>query len=208
MALSFKSLFVATDEQLMWRVKLEEDHRAFTDIMERWEQPLQNLCHRMTGDAHRAEDITQAVFTRIFARREDWQPTAKFSTFLWRVAINLCHDELRRTKRRAECAFENETIEALSDQSPAPDAEAAGNERAEHVREALFRLAPHYRDVVVLRHYERLKFHEIGEVLGIPEGTVKSRMSEALSQLNRFLKHLNEDTPCKPKIQTTELLAL
>ena len=72
----------------------------------------------------------------------------------------------------------------------------------------MLKLAPHYRDVVVLRHYEQLKFQEIADVLEIPEGTVKSRMAEALTQLTRSLRHLNERTSCTPKIQPKELLAL
>jgi len=76
------------------------------------------------------------------------------------------------------------------------------------VRAALLKLPSHYREVVVLRHYEQLKFHEIAEVLEIPEGTAKSRMAEALTQLHRLLKHLNEDTICNHKKQILEPLAL
>src|SRR5262245_52142280 len=93
-------LFSARDEQLMWRVKLEDDDPVFAELMRRWEIPIQDLCARMTGDAHRAEDLAQTVFARVFARRSDWEPTAKFSTFLWRVALNLCRDELRTRQRR------------------------------------------------------------------------------------------------------------
>ena len=76
------------------------------------------------------------------------------------------------------------------------------------MRQALLKLAPCYREVVVLRHYEQLKFNEIAQVLEIPQGTVKSRMAEALTQLTRLLKHLSEETSCNPKIQSKELLAL
>jgi len=180
----------------------------------------------------------------VFARRADWEPTGRFSTFLWRIALNLCHDELRRNRRRGECsldALDEETgsgLELLATDDPTPDQQAETRERGELVREALLKLAPHYREVVVLRHYEGLKFHEIGRVLDIPEGTAKSRMSEALTQLNRVLKHINEDelgvgvspalfsegqgakkvrtdpnasnedTICKRKINTPELRAL
>jgi len=96
----------------------------------------------------------------------------------------------------------------IASEEPAPDEQADSRERAELVRNALLKLATHYREVVVLRHYEGLKFHEIGEVLAIPEGTVKSRMAEALTQLNRLLKHLNGETSCNPRTQTPELLAL
>jgi RNA polymerase sigma-70 factor (ECF subfamily) len=192
----------------MWRVKSSDDAQAFGGLMGRWQKPIQNLCFRMTGDPHRAEDLSQTVFARVFSRRAAWEPTARFSTFLWRIALNLCHDELRSVKRRAECSLE--VLDTDSDRpahqftanEPSPDESAARSEQAAIVRAALLSLAPHYREVVALRHYEHLKFHEIAEVLGIPEGTVKSRMAEALSQLTRLLKHLNEDT-CTPKTQNT-----
>jgi RNA polymerase sigma-70 factor (ECF subfamily) len=210
----FSALFSATDEQLMWRVKLQNDAEAFASLMTRWQKPIENLCIRMTGDLHRAEDLAQSAFAKIFARRADWEPTGKFSTFLWRVALNLCHDELRRTKRRGECSLDaldeegDSQPDFIASEDPAPDEQADSRERAELVRNALLKLATHYREVVVLRHYEGLKFHEIGEVLAIPEGTAKSRMAEALTQLNRLLQHLDGDTSCNPKTQIPELLAL
>ena len=214
MANLITALFSASDEQLMWRVKLQDDAEAFASLMSRWQKPIENLCIRMTGDLHRAEDLAQTAFARIFARRADWEPIGKFSTFLWRVALNLCHDELRRAKRRGECSLDaldeagDSQPDFIASEDPAPDEQADSRERAELVRNALLKLATHYREVVVLRHYEGLKFHEIGEVLAIPEGTVKSRMAEALTQLNRLLKHLNGDTLCNPRNQTPELLAL
>ena len=78
-----------------------------------------------------------------------------------------------------------------------PEVRKAG--RSAVLRRAVAELAPQYREVVVLRHYEGLKFREIGDVLGIPEGTVKSRLAEALAQLNRRLNHLNEDLVCNHK---------
>lgn len=195
------SLFTTSDEQLMWRVKLQDDTAAFAKLVARWEKPIQRLCQRMTSDPHRAEDLTQMAFTRVFTRRAEWEPTGKFSTLLWRVALNLCHDEARQRQRRQEFSLDalaegdgNETHFAAEE--PAPDAHAESQERGEHVRRAVAELTPHYREVVVLRHYEGLKFREIADVLGIPEGTVKSRMAEALAQLNRNLNHLNEDQVC------------
>ena len=209
------SLFAASDEQLMWRVKLDDDASAFARLVARWEKPIQRLCGRMTGDAHRAEDLTQMAFTRVFTRRADWEPTGKFSTFLWRVALNLCHDDLRWQQRRGEFSLDAllevnsaEAEEGFVAGEPTPDAQVESAERGELVRRALAELPAHYREVVVLRHYEGLKFREIGEVLGIPDGTVKSRMAEALSQLNRRLKHVNEDETCNRKTQTPEVQVL
>jgi len=184
--------FQASDEQVMWRVQAAADAVAFAELVRRWEKPIQRLCTRMTGDVHRAEDLSQEAFTRVFSRRQDFVSTARFSTWLWRIAVNLCHDELRRRNRRAEVALETDGGESgettpRRDEPVAtgqgPDESLHSLERAEWVRRAVLSLPEHYRAVVVLRHYEGLRFVEIAEVLGIPEGTVKSRMAEGLAQL-------------------------
>jgi len=190
-------LLTITDEQAMWRVKMDDDPQAFARLVERWQGPIQRLCIKMLGDAHRAEDLTQEAFARVFARRKDYEPAGRFSTFLWRIALNLCYDELRKIKRRGESSLEGSADERgetdfMAD-TAGPDLQVVADERAEHVRRALLQIPEPYRVVVVLRHYEGLKFREIGEVLDIPEGTVKSRMVEALNQLGRLLKPLMSD---------------
>lgn len=214
MAKLITSLFTVSDEQTMWRVKMHDDPQAFARLVTRWEKPIQRLCARMTGDPHRAEDLTQTAFARVFARRANWEPSGRISTFLWRIALNLCYDDLRQTQRRGECSLDDlgeegsAGCEQFVAEEPSPHAQADARERGELVREALLRLPPLYREIVVLRHYEALKFHEIAEVLEIPEGTAKSRMAEALTQLHRLLKHVNEDTTCNHKKRTLEPLAL
>jgi RNA polymerase sigma-70 factor (ECF subfamily) len=183
--------FGMTDEQAMWRVQMLDDPAAFAELVKRWQGPIQQLCARMTGDLHQGEDLAQDAFVRVFAKRKDFQQSSRFSTWLWRIALNLCYDSLRRTARRGEIPLENETDAeppALRVYEPGPDDQLASKEQAEMVRTALLGLPEHYRAVLVLRHYENLKFHEIADVLGIPVGTVKSRMAEALTQLSRKLK--------------------
>ena len=194
------SLFTLTDEQAMWRVQKHDDASAFARLVQRWEKPIQHLCTRMTGDSHRAEDLTQEAFSRLFQRRQSYQSSGKFSTYLWRIALNLCYDELRR--RRHEWVLmpdaDDESGGPLDHHAapgPGPDAVALQEERAALVREALLRLPENQRSVVALRHYQDLKFREIAEVLGIPEGTVKSRMVDALDQLGRLLRPAIEERP-------------
>lgn len=184
-----------TDEQAMWRVKTGGDPDAFACLVRRWEQPLQRLCARMMGDVHRGEDLAQDAFSRVFTRRHDFESSGKFSTWLWRIAINLCLDELRRRNRRPEVALAGSDEPTgvtgdcgIASTDPSPGESIESLEQAEEVRRALQRLPDHYRSVVIFRHYEGLKFSEIAQVLGIPEGTVKSRMSEALSRLAILLK--------------------
>src|SRR5687768_7411717 len=138
-------LFCTTDEQAMLRVQAHDDHKAFAQLVERWEEPIRRLCTRMLGDPHKGEDLKQEALARLFAKRKHYQPTARFSTFLWRIALNACYDELRRVKRRAESSLEIDGAEALEGldeigtDADDPHSEAAGNEEADLVRRALMR---------------------------------------------------------------------
>ncbi len=201
MARFFQHLFnrgtKLTDEQLMWRFAGTGDGEAFRLLHERWHAPIFRLCVRMTGDEHRAEDLRQETFARVFRFGREFENGRKFSTWLWRIALNLCHDELRRRQRRPELALattdsaeDSVRVEEPMCDGPSPAQQLETGERHAAVRTALLELPEHYRSVVVLRHYENLKFAEIAEALAIPEGTVKSRMAEALKQLNTRLAPL------------------
>jgi RNA polymerase sigma-70 factor (ECF subfamily) len=207
------SLFGGSDEDLMVRVKTTGDPRAFATLLRRWEDKIFRLCTRMTGDSHRGEDLKQETFARLFAKRESYEPTGKFSTYLWRIALNICHDELRRLKRRQEI-FPTRDPESgedmLSDftaSEPTPDLRAAQAEEGEIVRQALLRLPEIYRTVLVLRHYHRLKLTVIAETLEIPLGTVNSRMAEGLARLSRLLEpQLNPGLDPNPRQRREALL--
>jgi RNA polymerase sigma-70 factor (ECF subfamily) len=85
--------FAMNDEQAMQRVCKHDDHRAFVLLVRRWQSRIERLCARMIGDSHRAQDLSQEAFARLFARRGHYEPAARFSTFLWRIALNLCYTE-------------------------------------------------------------------------------------------------------------------
>ena len=178
----------------MWRVKTRDDHREFSRLVGRWEKPIRSLCTRMTGDPDRGEDLKQEAFLRLFEKRKNYEPTGRFSTFLWRIALNLCYDELRRQRRRREFLVGEATAEPddgtaeLPAETPGPDAVAASLEESELVRQAVMQLPEIYRAVIILRHYEGVKLARIAEILEIPEGTVNSRMAEALTRLSRMLE--------------------
>ncbi len=201
MPASILQIFAPSDERAMWRLQTRNDLDAFAQLASRWQKPIHALCWRMTGDSHLAEDLAQETFSRIFAKRADYRAEARFSTFIWRIALNLCYDELRRRQRHGEVPLPEMETEpggekphaTYASEAPGPDAELMVRERADLVRAALLRLSEPCRAVVVLRHYENLKFREIAEVLNIPEGTVKSRMVEALDQLHHHLARQAKD---------------
>lgn len=176
----------------MSRVQAHGDPQAFARLVGRWEPAIRRLCTRMTGDPHRGEDLKQETFVRLYEKRRDYRPTGKFSTYLWRIALNLCYDELRYQDRRRRVlrdGFDDlETAGDPAEDLPGPDLQTAQREEQAVVRGALRQLPEIYRTVLVLRHYENLKLSQIAEVLEIPEGTVNSRMAEALSRLSRILE--------------------
>jgi RNA polymerase sigma-70 factor, ECF subfamily len=180
------NLFAPSDEQNMWRVQNTNDPEAFARLVNRWEDPIHRLCARMTGDAARAEDLTQEIFTKIFTRSKDFRPDSKFSTWLWRIALNHCYDELRRTKRRPESALDEDSDFPSVDLSP--DAQTANDEECALVRASLLRLPEISRTVLALRYCEGLKLREISEILELPESTIHSRIAVALGQITRILE--------------------
>lgn len=210
----FASFLNNRDEDLMLRVKEENDPRAFAILVGRWEQPIRNLCARMTGDVHRGEDLKQETFARLFAKRATYQTTGRFSTYLWRIALNICHDELRRINRRQTFIAKPGSDEDSSSwedhaaDEPTPDLRAAEMEEGELVRNALLALPEIYRTVLILRHYEQLKLSEIAETLEIPLGTVNSRMAEALARLSRSLEPKLASATVPIKVKRSESLVL
>ncbi len=188
----------------MCRVREYDDHFEFARLLKRWEEPIRRLCSRMVGDPDRGDDLKQDIFLRLFENRKNYAPTSRFSTYLWRIALNRCYDELRRQKRRQEFAFcdSQDTSDPVADlpaDTPGPDLQTADLEEGELVRQAVLQLPEIYRAVIALRHYEGLKLSQIAEILEVPEGTVNSRMAEALERLSRVLSPKLKGAPVAPR---------
>src|SRR5258706_15567542 len=142
-------LCARTDEEAMCRVKRHDDHSEFARLMKRWEEPIRRLCSRMVGDVHRGEDLKQDTFLRLFEKRKAYEPTGKFSTFLWRIALNLCYDEIRRLQRRREFLREPDDQHLAIQEAPSEGAGPATRppqlEEGDLVRDPLVRLPDIYR---------------------------------------------------------------
>ena len=182
-----------SDEALMLELQTG-DLRSFDILVKRWEKPLLNYCYRMVNNIELAEDLRQEVFLRIYRAATTYRPTAQFSTWLYRIATNLCLDTLAKQQRRKErsidSSLESESEdfdERLIDPSDAPDAIVLKKEMKDRVRSALTRLPEDQRIVVIMRHYHDLKFHEIAAIVERPISTVKSQMVAGLERLNKML---------------------
>lgn len=174
---------------------LAGERAAFDEIVDRYERRLYAVALRMCGDVETARDVTQEVFITALRSLKSFRGEARVSTWLHRVAVNASLDRLRRRQRRPELPLEQGGERAGA--SPDPEEAAVASERAVAVRHAVAALAPEFRAAVVLHDLQGLDYAEVAEALGIPLGTVKSRLHRARLELARALGHLR-DQPREP----------
>jgi RNA polymerase sigma-70 factor (ECF subfamily) len=156
---------------------------AFSDLYRRYVDRIYRLALRVTGNDAEARDVTQEAFLRAFQRIDRFRAEAAFSSWMHRIAVNIAIDRHRRAARRPAVPLESEDAPAAPlpgrGDRPDPGTEAAGRERADAVRSLVASLSPRLAAVVVLRYGEGLAYEEIADLLGIPLGTVKSRLNRA-----------------------------
>lgn len=169
----------ATDQELV-RLFTQGDSAAFEEIVGRHEQRVYNLSLRMLGRPEDARDATQETFLAALRKLPSFRGDSALSTWLHRVAVNACYDILRRRKRRAE--------EGLpEDPGAAPGDVADSSSEAVDVQRALAEVPEEFRAVLVLHDVQDLPFEEIAGILGVPIGTVKSRLHRGRVGLARLL---------------------
>lgn len=177
-----------SDEELMERVKGIDPKPAFSELMNRYECRLVNFLNRYTGNRETAENLVQETFLRIYNNRNEYEPSAKFKTYIYRIATNLAIDEFRKKNRRKEELVDDFSQSESS--SPNPHEKVEIGDRAERVRAGLMKLDEKHRAVIVMKWFDGMKYEQIAKVLGISVGTVKSRVHYALKQLEVELKPL------------------
>jgi len=163
---------------------------AFGRIVVRWERKVFNLAYRLSGDREEAEDIRQQAFLKAFQSLHTFNGDARFSTWLYRIVVNLSRDRLRASKVRDAALAEIHTRQA-DPAAALPDRAVEKSEAARLVAKAVAALPEQEREVVVLRHYHDRTFAQIAEILGTPASTLKSRMLRGMQQLHSRLKDLD-----------------
>lgn len=161
----------AEEADLLARV-VAGDHHAFTEVMQAHEDRVFSVCLRIMGDRERALDATQETFLTVFRKATQFQGRSALGTWIYRIAVNRCYDELRKTKRHRTSPLPEYLDPA--DAAAADAVEAAG--LRPELRRALMSLPPEFRAAVVLSDIEGFSVAEAAEVLGVPQGTVKSRV--------------------------------
>jgi len=179
------------DAQLVERC-LQGDEGAWEDLVRAHTRRVYAICYRFTGRDSEAQDLTQEVFLRVFKSVKSFRAgEGCFTVWLSRLTRNLLIDNYRRGKMdRATDSIETQL--AVLDGRTGPDGRAdamlAGREASEMLQAALARLSPELRETVILRDLEELEYREVADVLGVPEGTVKSRLNRGRAELARILR--------------------
>lgn len=181
------------------------DERAFNELVQQYEQRVFRLVFRMLGRREEAEDMVQEVFVQVFKAIETFRGDSKLSTWIYRIAVNLCKNRTKYlSRRRSDAQDELEPVaewKSLHEghgvtvgETSRPDQVVQGYQLEVIVKRGISQLEPDFREVLVLRDVEDLPYEEIVEITGLPEGTVKSRIHRARIMLKQKVSGLLGET--------------
>jgi RNA polymerase sigma-70 factor, ECF subfamily len=182
-----------TDVQLMLDVKAG-DEQSFELLLQRYRTPLVNFLYRMVKNREQAEDLAQEVFIRVYRAREEYVPTAKFTTWLFRIATNLALNSLRDHRHQklemsidapltADAEDGDERPLEVADKHPTVEQELVAEERKKMIRRAIEKLPEKQRAAVLLHKYQELDYAEIAKILSCSESALKSLLFRAYEML-------------------------
>ncbi len=165
------------------------DRKALDSLVRRYERQVFNAAYRMLGNREEAADVSQTVFLKAFEHLDRYDPRHKFFSWIYRIAMNESINQLKRRRPTEPLP------ESAQSASATPERELEAQRLGEDLQAALMQLQEDYRAVIVLRHFSEHSYRQIGEILDIPEKTVKSRlfsarqrMKDSLEQMGRIAK--------------------
>lgn len=178
-----------SDEELVEACQAGESS-AFDVLVARWEDRIRGACYRFLGSEEEARDVAQEAFLKAYRAIGGFKREARFSSWLYQIATNLCRDRLRRRRTRATVSLEEmeETGGTIAETRPRADERLLQDDLARVVRRAIEALAEEQREVLILKEYEGLTFLEIAQALDVPVSTVKTRLYRGLAQLRLRLE--------------------
>jgi RNA polymerase sigma-70 factor (ECF subfamily) len=178
-----------TDEELVEAFR-RGDLSAFDGLVARWERKIRGAVHRILGNEEEARDVSQEAFLKAYRALDSFKSEARFSSWLYQIALNLCRDRLRRRRGRTLVSLDEmeQAGNALAAHRPSAHELVEAGDLARTVAAAIAALPQEQREVIVLKEYQELTFAEIAETLGVPASTVKTRLYRGLGQLRVALE--------------------
>jgi RNA polymerase sigma-70 factor (ECF subfamily) len=171
------------------------DRLAFAELVELYKDKLYNLGYRMMGNRTEAEDVAQEAFLRAYANLSKYNPNHKFSTWIYRIATNLCIDRMRKKKADFSLDAELDGVEGgdmysrLPSPERTPEQQLVRTETQEEVQAAIAALPENYRAAVILKYLHDMSLQEIADILEVPVSTVKTRIHRGREALRNGLRH-------------------
>ena len=163
------------------------DPAAFEEVYLRFSDMVFSLALRMSGDREEAADMAQETFLRVYRYLGRFRGRSSLKTWIYRITVNCCRSKLRkRSRRRVERPLEH--LEELADQRTGPEERALGHDLGRRMAAAIADLPVVFREAVLLRDVQGLSYDEIGEVLGVRIGTVRSRIARGRERLRRLME--------------------
>jgi RNA polymerase sigma-70 factor (ECF subfamily) len=181
----------STDEELVAR-SMGGDLDSFNQLVLRWERPIYALAYRVIGREEDARDVAQETFLRAFRALKGFKGQAKFSSWLYRITLNLCRDWIRRERRTpvVQAPEGVDVIELAGEATPSETIEelVSRHEIGRAVAKAMSQLPEEQRTAIILKEYHGLTFQEIADLLDCPLSTVKTRLYQGLTVLRKQLR--------------------
>jgi RNA polymerase sigma-70 factor (ECF subfamily) len=187
-----------SDEELILEFQKNNTEAAFNILVQRYKNPLTNFLFRFLGDYEACSDVVQETMIKVYRYKDSYSSVAKFSTWVYTIAGNLARTEYRRQRRRNifsinDYGEEHKTYD-LPDESYRPDVITDSGIKDEIIQKALLKVKETYREAVILRDIQGMSYEEISEILGVNEGTVKSRINRGRAQLQELLKGIYKES--------------
>jgi RNA polymerase sigma-70 factor (ECF subfamily) len=174
---------------------LKGDQQAFADIVDLYQDKLYHMSYRMLYNRQEAEDVVQDTFLRVYRNLDRYDDSMKFSTWIYRIATNLCIDRLRRRRPTYSLDAESTDHEGLDGYSilpsddRTPESEIVLSETQRIIRQAIENLPAKYKTVMVLRYLQDMSLQEISDVMDMPVTTIKTRVHRGREFLRKRLEH-------------------
>jgi RNA polymerase sigma-70 factor, ECF subfamily len=187
-----------TDEVLMEQLAAGS-HHAFEELLARYEAPVITFCYAFVRNREAAEDLAQEAFLRVFRNAKRYQPVAKFTTWLYRIAANLCINELKKGKLRQSRSLDEpagpdpdgtKIIERIASDHASPLSDAESHEAQSLIGKAIDHLPDDQRTTLIMVEYHHMAYQDIAEILGVTVSAIKMRVKRARETLRETLKIL------------------
>ncbi len=190
-------IYMPQDDLKIIEACLLGNSEAFSGIINRYKGMVYNLAFRMCGNYHDSEDITQEAFVKTYQSLSHYNPSFRFSTWLYQITLNITRDRIKK-KGTVNISLDNSLAdgknmkdELVTSQDSNPEHCLDNQERKEYIQNAIIALPIQYREIIVLRHLQDLSYYEIASILKISPDTARVRLYRAREQLKKILKKIS-----------------